>query len=206
MANEWFYAQDGQKFGPVTGKRLKELATLGIVRRNDLIWSPGYSVWRPAKKFRGLLPKMDATSFNPAMSLFWKPVDLEADGDKQGKVPFLEPDAPATAITPALPGTVLTSPARPAHGSRRAELARRTAARRALVAAAISEVAKSPPPTPGSIGVATRRSPAAPAAAAPIEVPKPETAGMSAKEKALIGAGLCALLLIYGALMLRALI
>src|ERR1700716_1512969 len=98
MANEWFYARDGQKFGPVSGKRLKELATIGVLRRNDLIWSPGYTMWRPAKKFRGLLPKMDATSLSPAMSLFWKPTEADGvqDANKfQGM--FLEPDTPATA-------------------------------------------------------------------------------------------------------------
>jgi hypothetical protein len=210
MANEWFYARDGQKFGPVTGKRLKELATIGVVRRNDLIWSPGYAVWRPAKKFRGLLPKMDATSLSPAMSLFWRPGNIEADGDERIKG-FLEPDSPATSITPPLPGTatkkaptrVASAVAAPSSGGHPTP---RTIQRRPSLAS-INEAANGS----SSSAVVSRASaiPAPPrpqpqVAAAP--QPKGTWAGMSTKEKLALGGGLLTMVVVYGVLLVKALL
>lgn len=204
MASEWFYAKDGQKFGPVSAKRLKELATLGILRRNDLIWSPGYSVWRPAKKFRGLLPKMDATSFNPAMSLFWKPVDLDGNKDKPINGLFLEPNSPATAITPPLPGSGKNSPPRSPASVKASGTAYPSSARRAGVAEVVSEAAL--PPLPPRPPVGSARRVAAMGAAGNLEVSRPGLGGMTSKEKVVIAVGLFAMLLIYGVLMVRALI
>jgi hypothetical protein len=200
MANEWFYAKDGQKFGPVSGKRLKELATIGVLRRNDLIWSPGYSVWRPAKKFRGLLPKMDATSLTPAMSLFWRPVDIDTNdgGDDKLRGMFLEPDSPATAITPPLPGA---------------------AAKKAVATSAPAGKATAAPVTvrptakrPAAPSQTTARTSSAPARAVRQAEPvvttasKPKWRGMSSKEKLAIAGGLVAIVVIYGVLMYRALL
>ncbi|HEV3167302.1 MAG TPA: DUF4339 domain-containing protein [Isosphaeraceae bacterium] len=204
MANEWFYAKDGQKFGPITGKRLKELATIGVLRRNDLIWSPGYSVWRPAKKFRGLLPKMDATSLNPAMSLFWKPTDTGGEENRlQGM--FLEPDSPATAVTPPLPsaGGKKASGASHSNGAS-SPAAVRTATKRPSAAAAIADATSSPTAVRPSVSQPAAKKQPIPQPVA-IEQPKGGWMGLSSKEKILIGGGLAVMLLVYLVLMYRAL-
>jgi uncharacterized protein DUF4339 len=201
MANEWYYAKDGQKFGPVTGKQLKELAMLGVLRRDDLIWSPGYSVWRPAKKFRGLLPKLDVALASPAMSLFWRPVDSNGESGSRTQSPFLEPDSQATALTPPLP-PYLNKPNRAI--SPRVNGAPRTlppTCPRVSGATAVSEVARTPEVVRPALVQPVQR-PAGPAVAEP---PMGAWAGMSLSERTAIVGGLFVLLLIYGVVLYRAL-
>jgi hypothetical protein len=211
MANQWFYARDGQKYGPITGKRLKELALIGVVRRNDLIWSPGYSVWRPAKKFRGLLPKMDATTFNPAMSLFWRPGDLDNDDDGKIKGMMLEPNSAATAITPPLPASHAhtgksTATSRSTNGPTRSKAqgpkpasARKSSAAGHSGAAGVS--------TSSPTAVIRTQAPAskAPAATAVVTETKGARVRINLKEKLAIGGGILVLSLIYVVLLLRVL-
>lgn len=54
MATEYYYARDGQRFGPVSGKQLRELATTGQLQPADLIWSPEKNEWLPAAKIKAL--------------------------------------------------------------------------------------------------------------------------------------------------------
>jgi hypothetical protein len=207
MANQWFYAKDGQKYGPVTGKRLKELAMIGVVRRNDLIWSPGYSVWRPAKKFRGLLPKMDATSFNPAMSLFWRPGE---SAQSENAFEGLEPNSAATAVTPPLPrlngaksaadGTVATRVA-PASTSRatptRATVNRTNSNGR-------HRAAPAPSAAPSVTSVLRPHSARAVAEAA-VAQPKAARSGFGLKGTLAIGGGIVLISLVYLVVLLQVL-
>ena len=56
MAEEWFYAKDGQQaVGPVTATQLKQLAVSGQVGSNDLVWKQGMVQWAPASQIKGLL-------------------------------------------------------------------------------------------------------------------------------------------------------
>jgi hypothetical protein len=207
MANEWYYARDGQKFGPVSGKRLKELATIGVVRRNDLIWSPGYAVWRPAKKFRGLLPKMDATSLSPAMSLFWRPGQVEGEPEDRLKGLFLEPDSPATSITPPLPPAAsrkASASAAPAVNSASGGNHPTPRTIRRPSGASVAE----PVPAPAQSASASRASTVQAAQRPVVTVaaqPRGTWAGMSTKEKLAIAGGLLTMLVIYGVLVVKAL-
>jgi len=205
MANEWYYARDGQTFGPVTGKRLKELGTAGLLRRDDLIWSPGYSVWRAAKKFRGLLPRMDASTASPAMPLFWKPSDSAGEFDNRFQGLYLGPDSRAPAGTPPLPETVVRKP----RGGNSTLVAAapppaRTPAMRHSLSAAIAEVGRTPAASPVTRFpvVLEEENSAAEAATAPL---KGSWARISPQERMAIGGGLLAVILIYGVLLVRAL-
>jgi hypothetical protein len=198
MANQWFYARDGQKFGPVSGKRLKELALIGVVRRNDLIWSPGYSIWRPAKKFRGLLPKMDASSFNPAMSLFWRPGQTE-NGEDQYKDLLLEPNAAATAITPPLPGANGANSAKsaaPALPRKTATPTARTAVKRPTIPAQQESA---------GVAVLNRPEPHRPAPSRQPAETKAAKRGFNLKGTVAIGGGIAVLSLIYLVVLLQVL-
>lgn len=58
MANDqWFYARNGQKNGPVAGSILKQLARSGELSLSDLVWREGMTEWAPASKVKGLFPE-----------------------------------------------------------------------------------------------------------------------------------------------------
>jgi hypothetical protein len=57
MAQEWYYAKDGTKHGPITVQQLKELAASGELRPSDLVWTQGQDEWKPANAVKGLLPE-----------------------------------------------------------------------------------------------------------------------------------------------------
>ena len=55
MANEWYYAKDGQQLGPVSAKELKKLADAGQLQAGDLVWKEGMPDWKPAADVKGLV-------------------------------------------------------------------------------------------------------------------------------------------------------
>ena len=52
MASEWYYIKNGQTKGPVTSRKLIELARSGELGRNDLVWRKGLEFWIAAKKIK----------------------------------------------------------------------------------------------------------------------------------------------------------
>jgi hypothetical protein len=65
MANEWHYTKNGQRFGPVSGQQLKELAAKGGIGPDDLVWKEGMPQWVPASKIKGLLPSSAPNATEP---------------------------------------------------------------------------------------------------------------------------------------------
>jgi hypothetical protein len=57
MAEQWYYAKDDEKRGPVTGARLRELAAAGELSPSDLIWQDGMAEWATALDMEGLFPE-----------------------------------------------------------------------------------------------------------------------------------------------------
>jgi len=57
----WYYAQDDEQKGPVSGAELRELASSGKLAGDDLIWREGMAEWVPAQKVKGLFPDGKAT-------------------------------------------------------------------------------------------------------------------------------------------------
>lgn len=55
MPSEWYYAQDGKKYGPVTPKQLRGMAEKGQLRPTDLVWREGMLDWRTAGTVKGLI-------------------------------------------------------------------------------------------------------------------------------------------------------
>jgi protease PrsW len=80
MAEQWFYAFNGQQKGPVDTAALKELARNGAITTASLVWSAGMPSWIPASQVVGLFP-------SPA------PAPLAAQ--------FVATPAPAVVSTPA---------------------------------------------------------------------------------------------------------
>jgi hypothetical protein len=54
MAESWFYADGGGQVGPVDAKRLRELASAGVLRPDTSVWKEGLAEWIPASKLKGL--------------------------------------------------------------------------------------------------------------------------------------------------------
>lgn len=54
---QWYYAQAGQKYGPVSSAKLKDLAASGQLGSSDLVWKDGMAKWAPANKVKGLFPE-----------------------------------------------------------------------------------------------------------------------------------------------------
>jgi len=54
MATDWYYTTKGQREGPVSSQKLRELADLGYLGPNDHVWKEGMADWVPASKVKGL--------------------------------------------------------------------------------------------------------------------------------------------------------
>jgi hypothetical protein len=56
MASAWFYARNGNRFGPLTSQQIRELACTGKISPEDLLWKEGMREWQKAGDARGLFP------------------------------------------------------------------------------------------------------------------------------------------------------
>lgn len=57
VEDEWYYADDQQRVGPLTCSRLYELLKNGTLSPDDLVWREGFRDWVPASSVPELLPK-----------------------------------------------------------------------------------------------------------------------------------------------------
>jgi hypothetical protein len=56
MAQQWFYAVNNERRGPVSEAELQQLARDGAVTGETLVWAAGMAQWQRAREFPGLLP------------------------------------------------------------------------------------------------------------------------------------------------------
>ena len=45
---EWYLARGGQQYGPLSDSEMRKFVELGHLRPTDLVWSNGFTDWRPA--------------------------------------------------------------------------------------------------------------------------------------------------------------
>lgn len=76
MAQQWHYRKNDQTVGPVSAKRLKELASSGALLPTDLVWTEQVKEWKQARLVKGLFP-------------------LESDNSPTGEQPL-----PKAAVSP----------------------------------------------------------------------------------------------------------
>jgi tetratricopeptide (TPR) repeat protein len=55
VAEQWFYAKDGEPHGPIPWEQIRQLAASGQVRSTDLVWKKGMAGWVAASTTAGLL-------------------------------------------------------------------------------------------------------------------------------------------------------
>ena len=63
MADDWYYAQNQDRRGPVSFAKLKTMASDGWLRREDLVWHAGMPEWKPAEK----VPSLFASSLSQVL-------------------------------------------------------------------------------------------------------------------------------------------
>lgn len=56
MNDQWYYGQNGQQKGPFSLDVMKQLASGGQIRREDLVWKDGMPDWVPAGGVADLFP------------------------------------------------------------------------------------------------------------------------------------------------------
>jgi hypothetical protein len=56
MADQWYYAQQGQRQGPVAEEQLKQLASSGQLKPTDKVWKQGMAAWQAVSQIPGLFP------------------------------------------------------------------------------------------------------------------------------------------------------
>jgi hypothetical protein len=62
MADQWYYARNNQKHGPLTGRQLKQAAATGQLQPTDMVWKEGMPKWVPASGVKGLFPMPQAAA------------------------------------------------------------------------------------------------------------------------------------------------
>ena len=68
MADQWYYAQEGQQQGPVSQEQLKELASSGQLKPSNTVWKQGMAQWAKAGQVSGLFPASDPAQPPPTPS------------------------------------------------------------------------------------------------------------------------------------------
>jgi len=63
-AVHWYIARGGLKVGPFTAADLKQLATFGLLKPSEMLWTEGLSKWVAASTFPALFPA-------PAEKRYW---------------------------------------------------------------------------------------------------------------------------------------
>ncbi len=62
MADQWYYARNNQKHGPLTAQGLRQAAATGHLQPTDMVWKEGMSKWVAASSIKGLFPTSQATA------------------------------------------------------------------------------------------------------------------------------------------------
>ncbi|MEI6203274.1 MAG: GYF domain-containing protein [Enhydrobacter sp.] len=67
MADDWYYARKGERFGPVPWAKVRALAEQGWLMPGDLVWTPDMSDWQPAASVKGLFKNSLVESLGAAV-------------------------------------------------------------------------------------------------------------------------------------------
>jgi hypothetical protein len=97
LARKWYYAHDGERYGPVPLARLKKLVEEGVLSAGSLIWSRGMDTWQRAETISQLGSVFTTGKTQPKLS---------ADVESKVKVAekHKEPADTAGKPVPDLPG------------------------------------------------------------------------------------------------------
>src|SRR4051794_24897132 len=63
---DWYYAKDGQQYGPVPAQQLKQMAGAGQLQPDDLVFQEGGTQWVAASTVKGLFAGAPAPAPAPS--------------------------------------------------------------------------------------------------------------------------------------------
>jgi TM2 domain-containing membrane protein YozV len=92
MPDDWYYAQNNERRGPVSFAKLKAMAAEGWLGRDDLVWRQGMANWVPARDAEGLFTNPLGTVLQQAIA--------GLRGPTEGPVP---PPEPRNTTPPSIP-------------------------------------------------------------------------------------------------------
>lgn len=105
MNEQYFYANDGKRAGPVCFAQLRALATKGGLKRRDKVWCSGMKEWQPAesvpKLFEDLPPDLESEATLEVPPPL--PVDEDTDTAPGAETPTAAP-RPARSAKQRSPG------------------------------------------------------------------------------------------------------
>ena len=100
MADDWYYAQNQERHGPVSFAKIKTMAADGWVRREDLVWHAGMTEWTPAHKVPGLFASSLGQILQDTIAGVRVPAEAKLEEAQQSKQP---PVIPVKVPKPAKP-------------------------------------------------------------------------------------------------------
>jgi TM2 domain-containing membrane protein YozV len=68
MADDWYYAQNNERKGPVPFAKLKAMAKSGWLTPDDLVWRSGMADWTPAREADGLFETAIVRTFQQTLA------------------------------------------------------------------------------------------------------------------------------------------
>ena len=97
MADDWYYAQNQERRGPVSFAKLKTMASDGWLRREDLVWHAGMTEWTAAEKVPGLFASSLGQLLQDTIAGVRAPVEVKPAEAQQATLP---PGIPAEICKP----------------------------------------------------------------------------------------------------------
>lgn len=116
-STEWFYTRGSRRFGPVSATELKQLADLGELAAEELVWREGMEQWVPARRVKGLFDKDKEKESDPPSVAEEEPSSSSGPIQGETAAPVAEPAKRAEPPTPAAPPAKDLAPARPARAT-----------------------------------------------------------------------------------------
>jgi len=124
MSEEWFYAQDGNEFGPFSSAQLKRLGAAGQIRPTDQVWKAGMAKRVLARAVKGLCPApvpagqpqgaAARTTSRPVAPAPEEPVELIAVEPAPAPTQAVMSAAASTQVEDTVELTAVEAPALPA--------------------------------------------------------------------------------------------
>ena len=107
MPDDWYYAQNNERRGPVSFAKLKAMAGDGWLGRDDLVWRQGMPNWVPARDAEGLFANPLAHVLQRTIAGVRVPAEGPVPAEHQNVTP---PGIPATTANPVSQKRRATAP------------------------------------------------------------------------------------------------
>jgi len=77
LAADWYYAKDGERFGPFDAQQIKKFAEQGVLLPTDAVTRKGMPQWMPADTVKGLFAQVPQTELQSTQQAQLQPNSVE---------------------------------------------------------------------------------------------------------------------------------